>query len=71
MGDQGGEQRAVGIGAARFIAGKRPEGASEATASVDVQQDIFETDPGHAALDQPTQGSQLGGHGERIGPAGP
>jgi hypothetical protein len=67
VGDQGGKQRAGGIRAARFIACKRPEGPGEATAPVDIQQDIFETDPGHAALDQPTQGPQLGGHGECIG----
>jgi hypothetical protein len=67
VGDQGGEQRAVGIRAARFISGKRPKGTGDATAPVDIQQDIFETDPGHAALDQPAQGPQFGGHGECIG----
>ena len=69
VGDQGGEQRAVGIRVAWFVAGERPEGTGEATAPVDFQQDIFKPDSGHTALDQPTQGPQLGGDDKRIGAA--
>jgi hypothetical protein len=39
----------------------------ETAASVDIQQDIFKPDPGHAALDQPTQGPQFGSDSQRIG----
>ena len=69
MGDQGGEQRAIGIRAAWLVAGERPEGAGETAAPVDIQQDIFKPDPGHAALDQPTQGPQFGSDDKRIGAA--
>lgn len=69
MGDQGGEQSAVGIRAAWLVAGERLEGAGETTALVDIQPDIFKPDPGHTAFYQPTQGPQLGSDDERIGAA--
>ena len=69
VGDQSGKQRPVGLRALELVAGERPERAGEATTSIDIQQDIFEPDPGHAALDQLAQRPQLGGDGEGIGPA--
>ena len=69
VGDQASKQRAVGIRIAWLVAGERPEGAGEARVPVNIQQDIFKPDPGHAAFDQPAQGAQLGRDGECIGPA--
>jgi len=71
VGDQGGEQCPIGICPARLVAGERSEGAGESAAPIDIQQDVFEPDPGHATLDRPAQGPQISGHGEPIRAAQP
>ena len=66
--NQGGEQGAIGIRSAWFIAGQRPEGAGEAATPVDVEQNVFDPHSGHPAFDFTAQMADLGRHGQGIGP---
>ena len=69
VGDQGGQQGAVGVPGARLVAGERPEGAGEAAAPVDVEQDVLDAHPRHPAFDLPAQAAHLRRHGQGIGTA--
>lgn len=60
MGDQGGEEGAVGVVGARLVTRERAEGPGEAAAPVHVEQDVFDPHPGHPALDLTAQATYLG-----------
>ena len=69
VGDQGGEEGAVGVLGARLVTSEWAEGPGEAAAPVDVEQDVLDPHPGHPALDLTAQATDLRRQGQAVGPA--